>query len=136
MSIIGTILVGFIVGLIARALKPGNDRMGLILTTLLGIARRLRRPLPGPGDGPVHGQRAGRLDRVGDRRGDPAVRRSRWCAGAAATDPPRDAPVRVASRSGAAQRPASSSSRVRSASRRAASAKSSPPTHRGWRARN
>ena len=38
MSIIGTILVGFIVGLIARAVKPGNDRMGLILTTLLGIA--------------------------------------------------------------------------------------------------
>ena len=38
MSIIGTILVGFIVGLIARALKPGNDRMGIILTTLLGIA--------------------------------------------------------------------------------------------------
>jgi uncharacterized membrane protein YeaQ/YmgE (transglycosylase-associated protein family) len=38
MSIIGTILVGFIVGLLARALKPGNDRMGLILTTLLGIA--------------------------------------------------------------------------------------------------
>jgi len=38
MGIIGTILVGFIVGLIARALKPGNDRMGIILTTLLGIA--------------------------------------------------------------------------------------------------
>jgi uncharacterized membrane protein YeaQ/YmgE (transglycosylase-associated protein family) len=38
MSIIGTILVGFIVGLIARALKPGNDRMGIIFTTLLGIA--------------------------------------------------------------------------------------------------
>jgi uncharacterized membrane protein YeaQ/YmgE (transglycosylase-associated protein family) len=38
MSILGTILVGFIVGLIARALKPGNDRMGLIMTTLLGIA--------------------------------------------------------------------------------------------------
>jgi uncharacterized membrane protein YeaQ/YmgE (transglycosylase-associated protein family) len=38
MSIIGTILVGFIVGLIARALKPGNDKMGLIMTTLLGIA--------------------------------------------------------------------------------------------------
>jgi len=38
MSIIGTILVGFVVGLLARALKPGNDRMGLILTTLLGIA--------------------------------------------------------------------------------------------------
>ena len=38
MSIIGTILVGFIVGLIARAVKPGNDRMGIIMTTLLGIA--------------------------------------------------------------------------------------------------
>jgi uncharacterized membrane protein YeaQ/YmgE (transglycosylase-associated protein family) len=38
MSIIGTIVVGFIVGLLARALKPGNDRMGIILTTLLGIA--------------------------------------------------------------------------------------------------
>jgi uncharacterized membrane protein YeaQ/YmgE (transglycosylase-associated protein family) len=38
MSIIATILIGFIVGLIARALKPGNDRMGIIMTTLLGIA--------------------------------------------------------------------------------------------------
>jgi uncharacterized membrane protein YeaQ/YmgE (transglycosylase-associated protein family) len=38
MSIIGTILVGFIVGLIARALKPGDDKLGLIMTTLLGIA--------------------------------------------------------------------------------------------------
>ena len=38
MSIIGTILVGFIVGLLARALKPGDDKLGLIMTTLLGIA--------------------------------------------------------------------------------------------------
>lgn len=38
MSIIGTIVVGFIVGLLARALKPGNDKLGLIMTTLLGIA--------------------------------------------------------------------------------------------------
>ena len=37
-SILGTIVVGFIVGLIARAIKPGDDRMGLVLTTLLGIA--------------------------------------------------------------------------------------------------
>ena len=37
-SIIGTIVVGFIVGLIARAIKPGDDKMGLIMTTLLGIA--------------------------------------------------------------------------------------------------
>ena len=38
MSIIITILVGFVVGLLARALKPGNDNMGIILTTLVGIA--------------------------------------------------------------------------------------------------
>jgi uncharacterized membrane protein YeaQ/YmgE (transglycosylase-associated protein family) len=38
MSIIGTIVVGFIVGLLARALKPGDDRLGIIMTTLLGIA--------------------------------------------------------------------------------------------------
>lgn len=37
-SIIGTIVVGFIVGLIARAIKPGDDKLGLIMTTLLGIA--------------------------------------------------------------------------------------------------
>ena len=38
MAIITTILVGFVVGLLARAVKPGNDRMGIIMTTLLGIA--------------------------------------------------------------------------------------------------
>jgi uncharacterized membrane protein YeaQ/YmgE (transglycosylase-associated protein family) len=38
MSILGTILIGFIVGLIARAIKPGDDKLGLIMTTLLGIA--------------------------------------------------------------------------------------------------
>ncbi len=37
MSIIITIVIGFIVGLIARAVMPGNQSMGLILTTILGI---------------------------------------------------------------------------------------------------
>ena len=32
------IFIGFIVGLLARFLKPGNDGMGFILTILLGIA--------------------------------------------------------------------------------------------------
>jgi uncharacterized membrane protein YeaQ/YmgE (transglycosylase-associated protein family) len=41
MSILGTIVVGFIVGLLARALKPGDDKLGLIMTTLLGIAGAL-----------------------------------------------------------------------------------------------
>ena len=31
------IFIGFIVGLLARFLKPGNDGMGIILTVLLGI---------------------------------------------------------------------------------------------------
>ena len=38
MSLIGTLFVGLIVGLIARALKPGNDSMGWIMTILLGVA--------------------------------------------------------------------------------------------------
>ncbi len=37
MSIIWAIIIGFVVGLIARAIMPGKDSMGLILTTLLGI---------------------------------------------------------------------------------------------------
>ena len=37
-SILGTIFVGLIVGLIARALKPGDDGMGWIMTIVLGVA--------------------------------------------------------------------------------------------------
>ena len=32
-----TLFIGFVVGLAARWLKPGNDGMGIILTTVLGI---------------------------------------------------------------------------------------------------
>lgn len=35
------ILIGFVVGLLARFLKPGRDSMGIILTTLLGIGGAL-----------------------------------------------------------------------------------------------
>lgn len=41
MHIIITIIVGFIVGLIARAILPGNHSMGMIMTALLGIAGSL-----------------------------------------------------------------------------------------------
>jgi len=41
LSILGTIVVGFIVGLIARAVKPGNDSLGWIMTTVLGVAGSL-----------------------------------------------------------------------------------------------
>ncbi|WP_165087967.1 GlsB/YeaQ/YmgE family stress response membrane protein [Neisseria yangbaofengii] len=38
MGWLGTILVGFIVGVLAKFLHPGNDKLGFIMTTLLGIA--------------------------------------------------------------------------------------------------
>lgn len=38
MSLLSTLFIGLIVGFIARALKPGNDGMGWIMTTLLGVA--------------------------------------------------------------------------------------------------
>jgi uncharacterized membrane protein YeaQ/YmgE (transglycosylase-associated protein family) len=41
LSFIGTVIVGLVVGLIARAVKPGDDSMGLILTIILGIAGSL-----------------------------------------------------------------------------------------------
>lgn len=41
MGIIVTIIVGFIVGLIARAIMPGNQSMGIIMTTVLGIVGAL-----------------------------------------------------------------------------------------------
>ncbi len=37
MGIISMIIVGFIVGLLARAIMPGDQKMGWILTTILGI---------------------------------------------------------------------------------------------------
>jgi len=41
LSFIGTLIVGLVVGLIARAVKPGDDRMGLLMTIVLGIAGSL-----------------------------------------------------------------------------------------------
>jgi len=36
--IIWYVVVGFVVGLVARAILPGADHMGFILTTVVGIA--------------------------------------------------------------------------------------------------
>jgi uncharacterized membrane protein YeaQ/YmgE (transglycosylase-associated protein family) len=56
LHIIWSIIVGFIVGLIARAVMPGAQAMGFIATTVLGIAgsivggliaRLFSRPAPG-----------------------------------------------------------------------------------------
>jgi len=37
MGVIGWIIFGFVAGLLARAVMPGRDSMGLIATTVLGI---------------------------------------------------------------------------------------------------
>ena len=56
LHIIWHIIVGFVVGLVARAVMPGAQSMGLIKTTLLGIvgaivggliARLFSKPEPG-----------------------------------------------------------------------------------------
>lgn len=41
LHIIWSIIVGFIVGLIARAIVPGTQHMGFILTAILGIVGSL-----------------------------------------------------------------------------------------------
>ncbi|MCB1909820.1 MAG: GlsB/YeaQ/YmgE family stress response membrane protein [Rhodocyclaceae bacterium] len=38
MSLISTILIGLVVGVVARFLHPGKDDIGLVMTALLGIA--------------------------------------------------------------------------------------------------
>lgn len=38
MGIVWMIVVGFIVGLVARAVMPGSQSLGLVLTAVLGIA--------------------------------------------------------------------------------------------------
>jgi uncharacterized membrane protein YeaQ/YmgE (transglycosylase-associated protein family) len=56
LHVIWYIIVGFVVGLVARAVMPGAQSLGLIMTTLLGIvggivggfiARLFSKPEPG-----------------------------------------------------------------------------------------
>ena len=41
MSLIWTIVIGLFVGLLARALVPGKDEAGVVITTALGISGAL-----------------------------------------------------------------------------------------------
>ncbi|MDY0107799.1 MAG: GlsB/YeaQ/YmgE family stress response membrane protein [Giesbergeria sp.] len=38
LSLIGSLFIGLIVGFIARAVKPGDDKLGWIMTAVLGVA--------------------------------------------------------------------------------------------------
>jgi len=37
-GIIWSIIIGFVIGVIAKFVHPGKDNLGLVMTTLLGIA--------------------------------------------------------------------------------------------------
>ena len=37
MSILYTIIIGFVVGLIARFVLPGKDALGIVMTTIVGV---------------------------------------------------------------------------------------------------
>lgn len=41
MGLLWTVIIGFLVGLAARAVMPGRQVMGIIMTTLLGIGGAL-----------------------------------------------------------------------------------------------
>jgi uncharacterized membrane protein YeaQ/YmgE (transglycosylase-associated protein family) len=41
MGIVAWIVFGFVIGLIARAVVPGRQKMGLVMTTVLGVAGSL-----------------------------------------------------------------------------------------------
>ncbi len=56
LHVLWMLITGFVVGLIARAVLPGGDQMGLISTTVLGIVgsvvggfvgRLIKKPEPG-----------------------------------------------------------------------------------------
>ena len=40
MGIIWTIILGFIIGVVAKLIHPGKENMGFFMTILLGIAAR------------------------------------------------------------------------------------------------
>ena len=51
MTIIWTIIIGLVIGLLARAIMPGRDPGGFIITTVLGIAGALVGSFVGQGLG-------------------------------------------------------------------------------------
>ena len=66
MNLIWTILLGFVIGLVARALMPGRDKMGFIFTSLLGVVGALLAQFSGQGIGWYQeGEPAGFLASVG-----------------------------------------------------------------------
>ncbi|MDV7213143.1 GlsB/YeaQ/YmgE family stress response membrane protein [Azotobacter beijerinckii] len=60
MGILGTLLIGLLIGVVARFLKPGDQPMGWIMTLLLGIGGSVVATYGGQALGIYHaGQPAG-----------------------------------------------------------------------------
>lgn len=51
LSFLWTLLIGFVVGLVARAIKPGDDKLSLLWTMLLGVGGSLLAKYVGQGLG-------------------------------------------------------------------------------------
>ena len=65
MGILGTLVIGFLVGILARLLKPGPSGLGLIMTIILGLAGSVAATYGGQALGIYHaGQPAGFIGAV------------------------------------------------------------------------
>ncbi len=74
MSIIITLVIGLIAGFVARAIKPGDDNMGIIMTAAARRGRLVHRQLWRRSAGSVRTRCPRRLHRLGGRRGHFVVR--------------------------------------------------------------
>jgi len=72
MGIIAWIVFGFIVGLIARAIVPGRQNIGLVLTTVLGVC--------GSSAGSLPRHSAAETRPVSRARESSAASSARWCS--------------------------------------------------------
>ena len=68
-----TIIIGFVVGVIAKFIMPGKENMGFILTTLLGIAGSIVATYAGQAFGWYDAEPGRWLDRFDCRRVSVAV---------------------------------------------------------------
>ena len=91
-SLLGTLIVGLIVGLIARAIKPGDDSLGWMMTILLGIAGAFLASYIGVAMGWYQQGDAAGWIRIGPRTKQARIPRTRMIA-AASTEPFDDASV-------------------------------------------
>ena len=65
MTLIWTIVIGFVIGVVARGVMPGRDPMGFVFTSLLGVVGAMIAQLLGQAVGFYHeGEPAGFLSSV------------------------------------------------------------------------